>query len=293
MRSLTVADLAHIQQDATTWAVCWRLNKGAEILRQTAHDRDLEVDIGSPDVFDINGYYEKFLAFDATQIRGATDLAVDNMEADTLLESFGITAQHIRAGLFNDVRYTIFLVNWRSPAGSGLIVKRGVVGNIKTFARDLANFELRGLKQYLQQTIVETYSGSCRADLGDTRCGVNLASYTVSGDVDSIVTQRRVITTTATLGSPSVGAGYYTGGLLTWTTGGNTGLSMEVKTDDGAGELTLFEPLPYDIQIGDAFTLTPGCDKAIGTCRDRFENVVNFRGEPYIPGGNRLLAGNA
>jgi hypothetical protein len=32
-----------------------------------------------------------------------------------------------------------------------------------------------------------------------------------------------------------------------------------------------------------------GCDRALGTCRDRFDNVANFRGFPHIPGNDFVL----
>lgn len=32
-----------------------------------------------------------------------------------------------------------------------------------------------------------------------------------------------------------------------------------------------------------------GCDRQLGTCRDRFDNVVNFRGFPHIPGSDFVL----
>ena len=40
------------------------------------------------------------------------------------------------------------------------------------------------------------------------------------------------------------------------------------------------------IAPGDAFIVTAGCDKLFATCRDRFANVVNFRGFPHIPGND-------
>lgn len=77
--------------------------------------------------------------------------------------------------------------------------------------------------------------------------------------------------------------GYYDGGLLVWETGRNAGKAQEIKTWTG-GRLTLFQR-PFHIpQVGDRFVLHPGCDKRRGTCQEKFDNVVNFRGEPDVPG---------
>jgi uncharacterized phage protein (TIGR02218 family) len=43
------------------------------------------------------------------------------------------------------------------------------------------------------------------------------------------------------------------------------------------------------IAPGDAFFVTAGCDKRFGTCRDRFNNVPNFRGFPHIPGNDFIM----
>ncbi len=41
-------------------------------------------------------------------------------------------------------------------------------------------------------------------------------------------------------------------------------------------------------EIGDTFTVTAGCDKSLATCRDRFNNVANLRGFPFIPGNDAV-----
>ena len=44
------------------------------------------------------------------------------------------------------------------------------------------------------------------------------------------------------------------------------------------------------IEPGDAFRVHPGCDKRLDTCIDRFANVLNFRGEPYVPGQDAMMS---
>lgn len=82
--------------------------------------------------------------------------------------------------------------------------------------------------------------------------------------------------------------GYFDGGRVTWLTGANAGLSMEVKTWDGTDALVLFLPEPYDIEDGDTFTIVPGCDKRIPTCV-AFGLILNFGGEATVPGVNGAL----
>lgn len=84
--------------------------------------------------------------------------------------------------------------------------------------------------------------------------------------------------------------GYYDGGLIRWETGKNAGRAQEVKFwKDGV--LTLFQR-PYHVpQEGDRFVLHPGCDKRRATCKTKFGNILNFRGEPDVPGQDSYYSG--
>jgi uncharacterized phage protein (TIGR02218 family) len=54
-------------------------------------------------------------------------------------------------------------------------------------------------------------------------------------------------------------------------------------------EITVFLPLPFAAQVGDLLRLYPGCDKNDSTCRDVFNNILNFRGEPFVPGQDEII----
>ena len=82
--------------------------------------------------------------------------------------------------------------------------------------------------------------------------------------------------------------GYFAYGKVSFTSGLNAGFSMEVKTF-APGVVTLAMNLPYPLTVGDNYTIVAGCDKSFGTCRDRWNNVLFFRGEPYIPGQDTIL----
>jgi hypothetical protein len=83
--------------------------------------------------------------------------------------------------------------------------------------------------------------------------------------------------------------GYFDFGILTFTSGENKGLSMEIKSYvTGVIELQL--PMPFPIAIGDTYTAIAGCGKRFSQdCKQKFNNVINFRGEPNIPGLDKVL----
>lgn len=293
MRTCTLSDLAMLASDTASWATCILVTNADDSIRMTAHDKALSVSIGSPDELSLSGEYLPVEAATATQVKSGSDLSVDNLEAD-LKQTERITMQQIRAGQFNDARFVLFVVNWQNPSDSGIVLKRGPVGNFSDYLEGAAQAELRGFKQYLQQVIVEAAGPTCRYKLGDERCTVDLSLYEQTGTVTGIAIQRRKFESDLG-GSPSPEAGYW--GEVEWLTGNNAGLVMEVKLDEGNGDLTMFEPLPFDIQVGDTFTASPGCDHAhgvvngvaIGDCGPKFDNIVNFGGEPFIPNQNALV----
>lgn len=93
--------------------------------------------------------------------------------------------------------------------------------------------------------------------------------------------------------------GFYTYGRVTFLTGRNIGISREVKTfsltsADGVtfaapGVFEVFEPFPFDLQVGDSCFIEAGCDKSLVACRSKFDNVQNRRAEDFIPGVDEML----
>jgi len=86
------------------------------------------------------------------------------------------------------------------------------------------------------------------------------------------------------------GPGYLTGGLVTWLTGANAGTSMEIKAyDPGTTTMNLFLSMPFTVAPGDKFYFQPGCDKTRLNCFDRYDNILNFRAEPDVPGMDEFM----
>ena len=50
----------------------------------------------------------------------------------------------------------------------------------------------------------------------------------------------------------------------------------------------LYEPMPSTIQTGDTGFIYQGCDKRYETCSTVFDNAINFRGFPHLPGLTEL-----
>jgi uncharacterized phage protein (TIGR02218 family) len=274
MKTVSSALSQHIAGEVTTLATCWKLTRtDGVVMGFTDHDTDLLVS---------GVTYKAATGYTRSAIQSSASFAVDNLDIEGVLDDAEITEGDLRAGLYDHAEVEIFLVNRADLTQGVMKLRKGRVGEVQL--RDNGYVaELRGLMQAFSRTIGELYSPDCRADLGDDRCKADLAAFTVSGTATT-VTDRRIFTDSART-EPD---GDFDGGMLTWTSGLNMGRKMEVKAFAAGGAITLFLPMPDDIAIGDAYDLHPGCDKTLATCRDRFANVLNFRGEPYVPAADAV-----
>ena len=109
------------------------------------------------------------------------------------------------------------------------------------------------------------------------------AVVTVSGTVDTVTSRQVFISNSMTQA-----AGYFSSGEVEWLTGANAGRRMEIKEFSNK-QFTLVLPMPNNIAAGDTFNAIAGCDKTFNTCFSKFSNAVNFRGEPYVPGMDKML----
>lgn len=123
----------------------------------------------------------------------------------------------------------------------------------------------------------ESYSASCNNTLFDTKCGLARASYQVSGTVQAGATAGSVPT------NLSQAAGYFDLGYIQFTSGQNNNQRRTIRAHAAGGGLSLIPALPFAPAAGDTFLAFPGCDLSQGTCTTKFNNLLRFRGQPYIP----------
>lgn len=231
--------------------------------------------------------YAAATGFSPSAVANSSNLQVDNLDAQGMLSDDSITEADILAGLYDFAEIEIFQINHTDTTQGILKLRRGWLGEV-SLSRQHFVAEVRGLTQLLTQDIGEYFSPSCRASLGDSRCKINMTSHTVTGSVTSSTSRSQLLDSSRTEASAT-----FTSGKITFTSGANNGHSMEVKeyiySASSGGGISLALAMPYAIEAGDTYSLQKGCDKTIATCHNRFDNVVNFRGEPHVPGVDRML----
>ncbi len=274
MKSASPALAAHLAGEVTTLATCWRLERADGWVRGfTDHDRELVVD---------GLTYVASTGFLPSAIKTASDLSVDNLDVDGFLDDAALRAEDLIVGLFDGARIEVFVVNWADLGQGRLLLRKGFLGEIKR-ADQRFSAEIRGLSNRLQQTAGKLYSRLCRVDLGSSECGVALGPRTDTYAVTQVMAADtvRIVTARAT--------GFFTFGKATFTTGANAGAVNEVMLHDGQ-TIRLFVPMPRPIVVGDQIVLVAGCDKTPETCNAKFANILNFRGEPHIPGNDKVFS---
>lgn len=251
----------------TTYALCWRIERRDGVaIGLTDHDRDLIVD---------GARYRAAPGITPSAIKRADGFEADLMDVSGALTSAALAEADLLDGRWDGARVRILAHDW-AEGGAPLPLGEGVLGAIETQDGGFTA-ELRGGAALLDRAVVEATSPACRARLGDARCRVPMAgrrrfARMIAAD-ETLLTLDRA--------EPSANA--YGAGLLRWFGGANAGLESAVAASDGA-RVTLRLPPRHVPAPGVLVELIEGCDKRFETCRDRFANALNFRGEPHLPG---------
>lgn len=273
--------IGHLQTGATTTCRAWRVTrKDGQVFGFTDHDQDLAFE-GT--IFTANS------GLTPGMLQQSSGLAVDNTEVAGALSDVSITETDLRAGRFDGAEVTAWLVNWQN-LDERAIRFRGHFGEIQ-IAGGSFRVELRGLSDVLNQVRAKVYQPSCAAVLGDNECRVDLSQP-----------QFNVETTIKALGNsgeyfvpsqPSFSPGWFMWGKAQILSGRAMGLVASIRFDeekDGQRRIELMSAFDLSPQVGDDIRLVVGCDREGATCRAKFNNFLNFRGFPHIPGTDWLAS---
>ena len=279
MKTIPAPLLAHYALPATSLAYGLKLTRtDATVYGFTSSDVDT-------DQTGDGVLYRSAPGLDVSSLVSSAGFAVDNAEITVLTDDTLITRPDVLAGRWDGAAFTLFEYNARAPSQGVNVLKRGHLGNLQP-RRGAYVAELRGLRQALQQTVGIVVQPTCRYRLGDARCTKALGAFTVTGTLTA-VTNQYVFTDTARTEADD----WFAEGLLTWTGGNNAGLQVKMRASTSAGLLTASLPMIGTVQVGDTYSLVAGCRKRLlEDCQAKFDNVLNFGGEPHLPGQDALSA---
>jgi uncharacterized phage protein (TIGR02218 family) len=277
MRTVPPALAAHLASGVTTTCRCWRLTRRDGVVQGfTDHDEDLRFDATT---------FRAGTGFEGSDLEARFGLAVTGTEIHGALADASVNEADLAAGRYDDAKIQLFLVNW-ADVEQRLLLRAGNLGEVR---REGAAFaaEVRGVSARLNEERGRIYAATCDVDLGDARCGFDLENPAFRGEGSVVTVEGASLVRVA--GLDAFADNWFTRGKLSFSSGANAGLAVEVKehrADAGEVRLALWQQMPEPIASEDLFVVTAGCDKRFETCRSKFDNAVNFRGFPHLPGND-------
>ena len=221
--------------------------------------------------------------------RGKTRIVV-GIEVDTLdLTLFAVPSQTIGGipalaaisnGYFDGATVElerVFMATWGDTSAGTIKLFKGRVSECSV-KRTEAQLTVKSALELLNIMMPRNlYMPGCQHTLFAAGCGLSKASFQSTGTVtiDGLTSSFDTNITAAT--------GFFDQGTIEFTSGLNTGVIRNVKSQASSGDIFINYPLPNAAKIGDQFKIFPGCDKTQATCTAKFNNIAGFRGFPFIP----------
>lgn len=261
---------AFFDRELDTVATFWRVyRRDGVLLAFTSHDRDL--------IFEAIAHRAAPGMVPAA-IRLTATISDDSAEVEGALSHDSISAEDLAAGLFDEAAIEIGAVDWQQLESHILYVGR--VGPIE---HDQLVFSaaLRSAKHVLDRDLVPRTSPTCRSEFCGPGCGLSAARFTSSCRLSEVDLDGNSVR------FAGLDPARYLDGALRFLAGPQIGLTFSIVGTSGEW-LCLDRPLSSALEPGILGRLREGCDHTISTCASRFQNAVNFRGEPFLPGNDLL-----
>ncbi len=156
----------------------------------------------------------------------------------------------------------------------------GQITTIENISRNKVEFQCADYLYLLNLKVPSRLiQSNCPWSFADANCSLSAASYSSSFTATTGTTKWALTPSTAF----TQAAGYFTQGVVTCLAGANAGLSQTVKLHDSTGTLQLMYPWLLNPAAGDTFSVIAGCDKSASTCSQKFDNLLHFGGQPFVP----------
>lgn len=294
MKGTSTAMRLEMAKPLARLALCWKVTQrtevGGAIMTWTDHD--------APITDPVDGMiYMPVAGGSQSDIQADTSMQAANVNVTAANEAPNPTLQSVIAGDWDYARVIMFFLCWADPSKGRHILRSGTIGQVSVSLAE-SNVEIRGMLNALSQSIGDLTQPGCRHRLGDGAyleggCNndgtIDPEYYSVPGTVTGVSEDGLEIEIDeVTEGSPPTPGGMYAWGRLKVFDGPNAGRSFDIKRSE-PGKIYLHLPAPYAITIGTAVQVFEGCDGRRETCIERFHNINNFDGEPFLPGTDKMI----
>ena len=185
-------------------------------------------------------------------------------------------------------KISIHQVHLSDPFAEVVPFWSGTVASVK-FSGTEAKISMSGVMNRLGAQIpAQTYSWMCDHNLFGSQCLVSESKYTYVFDIVAVSDDGVEITLVDTGQASEELASdisYFNGGTFLTGTDGSQRMGVQfTEVPKSLNTYTLVLLVPGSgLKVGMKVTFTAGCDKAVGTCLTRFNNVHNYGGFPFVP----------
>ena len=228
----------------------------------TSYDKPIRID----DKVYQSGYVLNNFQLANIEKTGSIELQIYNNEKDN---NFGLE--------FLSSAKVIIKIAILSQLDKNAVIFNGFVSQINLESNIITITALPNLSK-LNSSFCQLYSPLCRECIGSRKCGIDINQYKATGFITNIIADNCFQGNHQANKSTTIG--YYRYGVVKFTSGKLRGLSMQIK-DEIDGSIYLLQNTKM-LATGDEYEIYAGCDKTLATCKEKFNNVINFRGEPYI-----------
>ena len=187
----------------------------------------------------------------------ARDLLIGNSEQPSSLTVF--------RGHSTDEDFE-FVVYWKGRITNAVANGASVKMECESIFTSLRRYGLRA-----------RYQKSCRHNLYSEGCGVDKEGFKVEGTV-SVISDLTLTVAEA----DDFDDGYFVGGYISFN-----GITRRIVAHE-EDQITINRAIESlkDAELPVLIDLYPGCDKLRTTCNNKFDNLLNFGGFPWIPSKN-------
>lgn len=283
MRSAASGLVTLLERDETNFTFILKITKrNGAVIRLTS---------GVGDVSHDGDTYYSTPGFNLTSITSSAFGQAPTVDIDIPVEVGGpITPDDVTFGAMDSATVDIWMIDYLQPSAGVLAMFRGKISTAGVTNSGRASFQIEGFASDLMELVVETYSMTCPVSLGDARCQKNLDDFTFSATVDTVISRSAF---TLTITAPDAVDGWFANGALKFSSGANDGFAFDIRNwNQESARVDLWLPAIADVEVGDTLTIVAGCDKQAKTCSEKFDNIINFQGFPFLPTKSDLECGD-
>lgn len=195
-------------------------------------------------------------------------IAPDELRCELFIDQLLVKSQEIN----NDYYRKAQIILQRFDGRSVNELFHGTIYKLE-IADQILQITALSAKQKFFRTICKTFSPTCRAKLGDNKCKASISSHIISDSIAEIhpsyIIGNKKITDSK----------YYNNGYLLFH---KNKQRISVIYVLGDRKIFLLTKTIFKLEINDNYELHAGCNKTVTDCKNIYNNLINFQGEPKM-----------